>query len=64
MKPQKFTKIKIVDGEIEHEEFVVQWRKILFSRIRNNLLQKYNNYLRIQNDHYPRRSYWGAQKNV
>ena len=52
MVPQKFTKIKIVDGKIENEEFVVQGRKIALSEIRKNLLEKHNNYLRIQNDQY------------
>ena len=50
--PQKFTKIWIVDGKIEIEEFLVQVRKIILSQIRKNLLEKHNNYLRIQNDQY------------
>ena len=43
--PQKFTKIKIVDGKIENEEFVIQGRKIALSEIRENLLEKHNKFL-------------------
>ena len=50
MVPQKFTKIKVVDGKIENEEFVVQARKIALSEISKNLLEKHNNCLQIQND--------------
>ena len=52
MVPQKFTKIKIVDGKMDNEEFFVQGRKIAFFEIRKNLLEKHNNFLRIQNDQY------------
>ena len=53
MVPQKFTKIKIVDGKIENEEYVVQGKKIVLSEIGKNLLEKHNKFLRIQNDqHY------------
>ena len=52
MVPQKFTKIKVVDGKIENEEFVVQARKIALSEISKNFLEKHNNCLRIQNDEY------------
>ena len=48
--PQKFIKIKVVDGKIENEEFVVQARKIALSEISTNLLEKHNNCLRIRND--------------
>ena len=66
MVPQKFTKIKIVDEELENEEFVVKGRKIALSEITKNLLEKHNKFLQIQNDlqqHHPRRSYWRAEKN-
>ena len=50
--PQKFTKIKIVDGKIEDEEFDAQGKRISLPEINKNLLEKHNNYLRIQNDQY------------
>ena len=52
MVPQKFTKIKIVDGKIENEEYVVQGKKIALSEIGKNLLEKHNKFLRMQNDQY------------
>ena len=52
MVPQKYTKIKIVDEKIEIEEFVFQGRKIAFSEIRKDLLDKHKKFFRIQNDQY------------